>query len=460
MNYNKLNVHERWIVDNYLGAQFKIFNVAFTQENLNTIDTIYQYILNFVTANNGRSPRDKAELDAFIYQSQLARHPIRQPQFNIMAPQGIQQPQFNIMAPGGAFAQPRVQQQAPPRVAQPIPVAPSRGVAREIIIPSDLTENEVDRQMLEAVMRESTRTAQPQAARATSQQALEQLNRFDNAVYNPVQPPAAPAQVARAPVVAPVVAQNDPWKNVPQSQAEYDNFTASQAAESDFLDTIEVDEGPKSALDLATGLNVDYKKFLAHSPKNYILINDTNGDKTCYSLDDIIHQSLDTNRIPEVYYECDYERIMRPQIERGQNAPLGFGPGDYNNSVEYVKIDYINAFIVKPNWNEVPAEPRMFKLVSTTNKKYLLSRSIAKGGANVVGGVHCDKHDDKNISILVPITPAEKASYDAAYAAAAGGKRKIKKYKKLSKTNKKTKKRVIKKMRKNRKKTRKNNKKN
>jgi hypothetical protein len=398
----------------------------------------------------------------------------RERQFNIMAPQGIQ-PQFNNMAPGGAFAQPRGQQQAPPRVAQPIPVAPSRGVAqaeREIIIPSDLTENEVDRQMLEAVMRESTRTAQPQAARATSQQALEQLNRFDNAVYNPAQPPAAaqvaPSQVAPAQAApaqaarAPVVAQIDPWKDVPQSQAEYDNFTASQAAESDFLDTIEVDEGPKSALELATGLNVDYKKFLTHSPKNYILINDTNGDKTCYSLDDIIHQSLDNKRIPEVYYECDYERIMRPQIERGQNAPLGFSPGDYNKSVEYVKIDYMNNFIVKPKWNGVPAEPRMFKLVSTTNKKYLVSRHIAKGGpdVNVVGGIHCDKLDYKNISILVPITPAEIATYDAAYAAAAGGKRKIKKYKKLSKTNKKTKKRVIKKMRKNRKKTRKTNKKN
>ena len=141
---------------------------------------------------------------------------------------------------------------------------------------------------------------------------------------------------------------------------------------------------------------------------------------------------------------------------------MGFGPGDYDRSVEYVKIDYMNTFIVKPNWNGVPAEPRMFKLVSTGNEKYLLSRYISKGGPNVdlASGIHCAKEDNKMISNLVPITSNEKAAYDAAYAAAAGGKRKKLKNKKLSISNKKTKKRVNnKKIRKNsKKKTRKNNK--
>jgi hypothetical protein len=399
MNYNNLNVIEKWIVDNYLDKTFKLFNKVLNQKDIDIISTYYQYIVSFATAN-GRNPRDKAELDGFISQSQLARNPITQSSY----------------------------------------------------------DEDIEHAIALSLVDQNINEARGQS----TAQALEQLNRFDNAIYNPAPVARAPVR-APAPVraVAPAAAQNDPWKDVPQSQAEYDNFTDNQEAESNFLDTIEVDEGSKSALDLATGLNVDYKKFLAHSPKNYILINDTNGDKTCYSLDDIIHQSLDTNRIPEVYYECNYNKLIRPQIENGRGAPMGFGAGDYDRSVEYVKIDYMNTFIVKPNWNRVPAEPRMFKLVSTGDEKYLLSRYISKGGPNVdlASGIHCAKEDNKMISNLVPITANEKAAYDAAYAAAAGGKRKIKKYKKLSKTNKKTKKRVIKKMRKNRKKTRKTNKK-
>lgn len=392
--YKDMSPIGKWIVDNYLGRAFSVFPNAFTQENINKIITINQYITSFATTN-GRNPRDKAELDAFISQSQLARVPIRQ---------------------------------------------------------SSYDDEDIEHAIALSLVDQNINEARGQA----TAQALEQLNRFDNAIYNPA-PVQAPVQApARAP------AQNDPWRNVAQTQAEYDSFTDSQDAESDFLDTIQVDEGPKSALDLATGLNVDYKKFLAHSPKNYILINNTNGDKTCYSLDDIIHQSLDTNRIPEVYYECNYNKLIRPQIENGRGAPMGFGAGDYDKSVEYVKIDYMNTFIVKPNWNGVPAEPRMFKLISTGDEKYLLSRYISKGGPNVdlASGIHCAKEDNKMISNLVPITANEKAAYDAAYAAAAGGKRKKIKNKKLSKNNKKTKKRVNNKMRKNlKKKTRKNNKK-
>ena len=67
-----------------------------------------------------------------------------------------------------------------------------------------------------------------------------------------------------------------------------------------------------------------------------------------------------------------------------ETTPLSFGVGDYNPDVEYIKINYNNTFIVKPDWlfDGIPPEPRIFTLEPTDDYKYLLSRYIANAKKN------------------------------------------------------------------------------
>ena len=150
--------------------------------------------------------------------------------------------------------------------------------------------------------------------------------------------------------------------------------------------------------------------------------------------------------------------IVKPRTELA-TTPLGFyydsndnenknKKNDYIKKPEYIKIDNLNSFIVKPDWlyNGIPPEPRIFKKVSTGTRKYLVSRYIATNPrANAISGIHCDKMDNFEIFNLVPLTQAEIAKFDSS--ASTGGKKK-RKTKKLIKKKKYTKK-INKKLNKN-----------
>ena len=226
----------------------------------------------------------------------------------------------------------------------------------------------------------------------------------------------------------------------------------------DFLESIEIPEGgPLSCHAEIQMLNVDYKEYLKKDPKNFIMFNTFNGDKTCNSVNDVARiANTNDDNIPDVYYECT-DKIMKPQLEIVEprtelaTTPLGFyydsndnenknKKNDYIKKPEYIKIDNLNSFIVKPDWlyNGIPPEPRIFKKVSTGTRKYLVSRYIATNPrANAISGIHCDKMDNFEIFNLVPLTQAEIAKFDSSDST--GGKKK-RKTKKLIKKKKYTKK--------------------
>ena len=179
-------------------------------------------------------------------------------------------------------------------------------------------------------------------------------------------------------------------------------------------------------------IHVDYKEYLAKNPKNFIMFNTANGEKTCNSVNDLARlANTNDDNIPDVYFACT-EKIMRPQFEivepRTELAPTPLGfyynaendndkMNDYIKKPEYIKIDSLNSFIVKPDWlyNGIPPEPRIFKKVPkepNREKKFLVSRYIATNpNANAVSGIHCDKKDRYEIFDLVPLTQAEIAMF-------------------------------------------------
>jgi len=194
----------------------------------------------------------------------------------------------------------------------------------------------------------------------------------------------------------------------------------------EFMESIEIEEGgPKSCRDEITMIDVDYKKYLAHNRKNFILIYEKVNNKTCSSLNSLIKiANTNNNNIPDSFYECSRD-IMEKSMRTGI-TPSGFGPDDYIHDVEYVKIDNIGTYIVKPDWifNGVPPEPRIFRLIPSGNSKFLVSKGIING-TNIVSGVHCDQRDNFMINNLVPLTPDEIDEIDSSVS---GGKRKAKKY--------------------------------
>jgi Leucine-rich repeat (LRR) protein len=155
--------------------------------------------------------------------------------------------------------------------------------------------------------------------------------------------------------------------------------------------------------------NID--KFLTKDPGNFILV--FNGNKECESLANLRKQyfSKELNDY-EGYYECSQSVIdWQNELDSNNNprhTKLAFRKEDYHSEVEYVKVGSANHYIVKPDWfydGPVPA-PRMFKLISTGNKKRLLSKRIAKNyGTNVVSDVHCDPLDTFEIFKLKPVSP-------------------------------------------------------
>jgi surface protein len=205
----------------------------------------------------------------------------------------------------------------------------------------------------------------------------------------------------------------------------------------EFMESIEMEEGgPKSCTDEITMIDVDYKKYLAHNPKNFILIYGKVNNKKCSSLNSLIKiANTNNNNIPDSFYECSREIIEKAM--RTGITPSGFGPDDYIHNVEYVKVDNIGTYIVKPEWifNGVPPEPRIFRLVPSGNSKFLVSKGIING-INIFSGVHCDQRDNFMINNLVPLTQQE---IDAIDSAVSGGKRKTKKNNRKNTKNKKNK---------------------
>lgn len=132
------------------------------------------------------------------------------------------------------------------------------------------------------------------------------------------------------------------------------------------------------------------------------------------------------------FYECS-QAIMEKVRESG-TVPLAFGPGDFNDAVEYVQFGTASRYYVrKPEWlwdGPIP-EPKKFKLVQDSpDLKYFVSKSVVKYNGNVVSDTHCDLGDNGYIYRLEPILE--------------GGKR-------VKKTNKKLNKKTIKKVKKNKK---------
>jgi uncharacterized protein YjbI with pentapeptide repeats len=139
------------------------------------------------------------------------------------------------------------------------------------------------------------------------------------------------------------------------------------------------------------------------------------------------------------FYECS-QAIMEKVRESG-TVPLAFGPGDFNDAVEYVQFGTASRYYVrKPEWlwdGPIP-EPKKFKLVQedSTALKYFVSKSVVKYNGNVVSDTHCDLGDNGYVYRLEPILE--------------GGKRVKKTNKKTNKKVKKNKK-TIKKVKKNKK---------
>ena len=230
------------------------------------------------------------------------------------------------------------------------------------------------------------------------------------------------------------------------------------------LDDIIIPKGPLSCYDIITNDHVDYRKYLSKNPKNFIIFNTQNGDKMCDSVNYRIRlANTNDDNIADVFYECS--DTLMDKVKRTHTTPLAFGKNDYHNKTEYIKIGSYGTFIVKPDWlfYGIPPEPKIFKLVSTGTKKYLLSRYIAEGfgpegrGVNVVSGTHCDLNDYFEIFNLVPVT---KEEIDKVYTSEGGKKKRRNTKKNIRKTKnkkggKKQKKKTLKKrniyIRKNRK---------
>jgi hypothetical protein len=154
--------------------------------------------------------------------------------------------------------------------------------------------------------------------------------------------------------------------------------------------------------------NID--KYLAKKPGNFILVVGDN--KECESLENLKQQYYSQElRDMEGYYECS-QFVIDWQNKAG-HTKLAFNPEDYITDIEYVKVGSYNQYIVKPDWfYDGPApDPRVFKLVSTGERKRLISKRIAKRyGTNVVSDVHCDPKDTFEIFRLEPVFPKKKST--------------------------------------------------
>jgi len=180
-------------------------------------------------------------------------------------------------------------------------------------------------------------------------------------------------------------------------------------------------------------------KYLQKNPLN-IVIKKINGEFECESLNSLRKQYKNERSGKYKYYgyyECSKE--LMDKVKETGTTPMAFGINDYDSTKEYVKIGSSLSYIEKPEWMYAgpPEEPRIFQLVPTGVKKYLVEKSLTKKRADLLSGVHCDTTDYFEIYKLVPIQLESNMS---------GGKNARRKYKKThKKTHKKTNKKLHKK---------------
>ena len=193
----------------------------------------------------------------------------------------------------------------------------------------------------------------------------------------------------------------------------FNSSTWQPVLEQEDAEDDEAVEGDKNTCYAVTDLydkNID--KYLAKNPGNFILVVGDN--KECESLVNLKRQYYSEElRDVEGYYECSQSVIDR-QIQQGYTE-LKFKSEDYITDIEYVKVGSYNQYIVKPDWfYDGPApDPRVFKLVSTGERKRLISKRIAthanrfatRYGTDVVSDVHCDPKDTFEIFRLEPVVP-------------------------------------------------------
>lgn len=165
-------------------------------------------------------------------------------------------------------------------------------------------------------------------------------------------------------------------------------------------------EGDRNTCYSVTDLyDKNIEKYLAKNKGNFILVIGDN--KECESLINLRRQYYSSEfNVMEGYYECS-QSVIDWQNQEG-HTKIAFNREDYISDVEYVKVGSLNHYIVKPDWfyaGPVP-EPRVFKLVSTGERKRLISKIIATNyGTNVVSDVHCDPLDTFEIFHLEPVFP-------------------------------------------------------
>jgi uncharacterized protein YjbI with pentapeptide repeats len=186
---------------------------------------------------------------------------------------------------------------------------------------------------------------------------------------------------------------------------EPDEVEVAEVEDDESLDDEAVEGDKNICFDYIYGDDKNILKYLQKNPLN-LVIKKTNGEFECESLSSLRKQYKNERSGKYKYYgyyECSKE--LMDKVKETGTTPMDFGINDYDSTKEYVKIGSALSYIEKPDWiyDGPPAEPRIYELVSTGEKKYLVEKSLTKSGANVVSGIHCDLNDYFEIFKLVPI---------------------------------------------------------
>ena len=202
----------------------------------------------------------------------------------------------------------------------------------------------------------------------------------------------------------------------PDENAEANELEVSEVPDIEDIDDVveltEEEEERRLGTDVCEDyIELDYKKILLYLQKNpfNFVIKKTNGGFECESLKNLRKTYINDNEDDRngkykysSYYECS-EKLMKKVLATGVTHTK-FTETDYDSTKEYVKIGSALSFIEKPEWMYAgpPAEPRIYKLVSTGEEKYLIEKTLTKPGANMFSGIHCDRQDHFEIFKLEP----------------------------------------------------------
>ena len=205
------------------------------------------------------------------------------------------------------------------------------------------------------------------------------------------------------------------WSSEEGSQADVAELEVLEVPDNAIDDVVELtkkEEERRLGTDVCEDyIGLDYKKILLYLQKNpfNFVIKKTNGGFECESLTNLRKTYINDNEDDRngkykysSYYECS-EKLMKKVLATGVTHTK-FTETDYDSTKEYVKIGSALSFIEKPEWMYAgpPAEPRIYKLVSTGEEKYLIEKTLTKPGANMFSGIHCDRQDHFEIFKLEP----------------------------------------------------------